>query len=106
VSSVSIPSSWSSPPSLQGQSCVYVLQLTDPLRYYVGETDNLRQRLEQHRSKGGCWSSSVAIAVSVSGGKTEARSIESRTIQELAHAGFLLHSISDGRSIRAGRLTP
>jgi hypothetical protein len=102
VSAISIPSSWMSPPSLQGQSCVYILQLKDPLRYYVGETDNLRKRLEQHRAKGGCWSTSVAIAVSVSGGKTEARAIESRTIQELARAGFLLHSISDGRSIRAG----
>jgi hypothetical protein len=102
VAAVSIPSSWSSPPSLQGQSCVYILELKDPVRYYIGETDNLRKRLEQHRAKGGCWSRSVAIAVSVSGGKTEARSIESRMIQKLAQAGFLLQSISDGRSIRAG----
>jgi DNA mismatch repair ATPase MutS len=103
-SAVFIPSKWQSPPALEGQSCVYVLQLKDPPCYYVGETDNLRQRLSQHRAKGERWLQSDAIAVAIKGGKSEARSVESRTIQSLAQAGFDLQSTSDGRSIRPSTL--
>lgn len=105
-SAVSIPSTWSTPPALEGQSCVYVVQLKDPLCYYVGETDKLRQRLAQHRAKGERWSRCDAIAVAITGGKSEARSVESRIIQSLAQAGFDLQSTSDGRSIRPSTLSP
>lgn len=105
-SAVSIPSTWSTPPALEGQSCVYVLQLKDPLCYYVGETDTLRHRLSQHRAKGERWSRCDAIAVAITGGKSEARSVESRAIQSLAQAGFDLQSTSDGRSIRPSTFSP
>jgi MutS domain V len=105
-SAVLIPSTWSAPPALEGRSCVYVLQLKDPLCYYVGETDKLRQRLSQHRAKGERWSQCDAIAVAIAGGKSEARSVESRTIQSLAQAGFDLQSTSDGRAIRPSTLFP
>lgn len=36
------------PPSLEGQACVYVLILPSQT-LYVGETESIRQRLEQHR---------------------------------------------------------
>ena len=102
-SSVAIPPLWSAPPSLEGESCVYILQLKEPIRYYVGETDNLRQRLEQHRAKGGSWASLEAVAVPVDGGKSEARAFESLMIRQLSQAGFPLESTADGRSIRSSR---
>jgi hypothetical protein len=96
-----IPPEWSPPPALEGASCVYILELNeDPPRYYVGETDSIQRRLNQHRAKGGPWSSLTAVAFPVSGGKTQARSMESLVIQRLAKAGFELVSVSDGRTIR------
>jgi len=52
--SYSIPPRFLPPASLDGKSSVYVLKLDmEPPLYYVGETDNFRNRIEQHRSKGG-----------------------------------------------------
>ena len=104
----SVPAGWNPPASLEGQSCVYVLQLhsENGLRYYyVGETDSFQQRLKQHRSKGGFWPSADAIVVPIADGRTEARAMESKLIQKMAQAGFLLQSIHDGRSTRASRRT-
>lgn len=96
-----IPPSWHAPPSLEGRSCVYILELEEsPPRYYVGETESIQRRLSQHRAKGGAWSSLAAVAIPVTGGKTHARNMESLVIQKLAKAGFQLESTSDGRSIR------
>lgn len=97
---VAIPSRWSVPASHEGQTCVYVLQFDNPRGFYVGETDNIRKRLDQHRSKGGNWSTVDAYVVNVPEGKSEARELESRLIQRLARAGMLLHSTRDGRSLR------
>ncbi|KAL7524116.1 hypothetical protein ACHAXR_003200 [Thalassiosira sp. AJA248-18] len=101
-----IPPLYMSPPSLEGNSCLYVLQIGDEenkknLRYYVGETDSLSQRLSQHRSKGKDWSSLSAIAISVEGGKSYARNLESLVIQRMAKSGFNLVSITDGMTIRS-----
>jgi hypothetical protein len=106
-SAIRIPPQWSAPPVLEGRSCVYILELSyaNELRYYVGETDSLHRRLGQHRSKGGAWAQLTAAALPVSGGKTQARNVESLIIRKLAKAGFLLESVSDGRSVRPnGRL--
>ena len=100
-SSVQIPPSYMSPPSLEGTSCVYILQIGDEeneMRYYVGETDSLSQRLSQHRSKGKSWSSLSAIAIEIDEGKSYARSIESLVIKRMARSGFELVSIADGKS--------
>ncbi len=96
-----IPAGWSPPPSLEGHSCVYVLEVgfkPDAAQYYVGETDSLSKRISQHRSKGGKWKDLKAIAVPV-GNKSIARNIESRTILSLAQQGFDLISTHDGRSV-------
>ncbi|KAL9181559.1 hypothetical protein ACHAXT_010364 [Thalassiosira profunda] len=101
-SSVHIPEGYMSPPSLEGSSCVYVLQIGDEkskTRYYVGETDSLSQRLAQHRSKGKDWSSLSTVAIQVES-KTSARTVESLVIQRLAQSGFDLVSVADGTSLR------
>jgi len=99
--STRIPPSYITPPSYEGISCVYVLQVgDDEKRYYVGETDSLSQRLSQHRSKGKDWSSLSAIAVKVKEGKSTARNVESLVIQQMAKDGFNLVSITDGTSIK------
>ncbi|GKY93031.1 hypothetical protein MPSEU_000271400 [Mayamaea pseudoterrestris] len=99
-----IPSSWVPPASLEGTSCVYIMSLcetgSEARKYYVGETDSLRQRIEQHRAKGDSWSNAETIAIPVSEGKTEARALESLLIRTLAKAGVDLVSIADGRSAR------
>lgn len=102
---LSVPPTWSPPASLEGQSCVYVLQLEGDgqAHYYVGETDSFQQRLHQHRAKGGSWSEADSIVFPVSGGKSEARSIESILIQKMAKAGFTLRSAHDGRRLRSSR---
>lgn len=96
-----IPPSWTAPPSLEDHSCVYVLQFDSPRSFYVGETDNIRKRLDQHRSKGGRWSAVEAMVIPVPGGKSDARAIESRLIRTLARVGAPLESFSDGRTIRS-----
>jgi DNA mismatch repair ATPase MutS len=108
VTSSRIPPCWSPPAALcAGSSCIYVLEVPHDnkrnTRYYVGETDSLQQRLQQHRQRGGAWATSQAVAL-VASSKTEARLFESILIQKMAKAGIPLESIQDGRSIRpAGR---
>ena len=49
---VQIPPRWMPPPSLEGSSCLYVLEIgTNPPSLYVGETDALANRMAQHRKK-------------------------------------------------------
>ncbi len=95
---VIIPPRWSSPPSFEGSSVLYVLKVGQS--FYVGETDSLSQRIRQHRSKGGLWSQSSTIAVKVRGGKSNARNLESRIIQKIAQNGFSVLSTTDGRKIK------
>jgi hypothetical protein len=96
-SAILIPPRWTCPPSLEGHSCVYVLKLPNN-RFYVGETDSFRQRLYQHRKK---YKTCTAAAISISGGKSQARLVESLLIRKLAKAGFLLESTFDGRVVRS-----
>ncbi|KAL7551663.1 hypothetical protein ACHAWF_014847 [Thalassiosira exigua] len=106
-SSIQIPQGYMSPPSLEGVSCVYLLQIgneEDKMRYYVGETDSLAQRLLQHRSKGEDWSYFSAVAIKMDD-KSAARNVESLVIQRMARSGFNLVSVADGMSIRRPRRT-
>lgn len=98
---VYIPPFWSSPPSLEGHSCVYILSVGS--QKYVGETDSLSKRLRQHRSKGKKWASLQCYAVQVKAGKSEARNIESRLIRRLVKEGYDMISVSDGVKIRRNR---
>ncbi len=100
---IQIPPSYMSPPSFEGNSCVYILQIGDDerkMRYYVGETDSLARRLSEHRSKGKDWSTLIAIAIKIEEGKSLARSIERLVIQRMAKSGFDMVSVADGTSIR------
>lgn len=106
--SIQIPPHYMPPPSLEGSSCVYILQVgngkgkSSGIKYYVGETDSLSQRLSQHRSrKGEGWSSLSAIAIRIDGGKSLARNVESLVIQRMARMGFDLVSVADGFNIRS-----
>lgn len=96
---VMIPPKWNPPPSLEGSSCLYVLELQgeDSKCFYVGETDSLSQRLAQHRAKGGAWSNASIAAFRVKEGKSQARHFECLAIRELAARGFNMVSIVDGR---------
>ena len=93
---IHIPPLFMPPPSFEGTSCVYILQIGDE-RYYVGETDSLSRRLSQHRSKGNQeWRQLNAIAIKIDAGKSIARNIENRVIKQMAKSGFNLISIADG----------
>lgn len=97
---VAIPPNFLPPPYLCNKSCLYVLQLTkEPPSYYVGETDDLPQRLKQHRKKGGAWKNCHAAAFPLHD-KTKARFWESSLIRELVQSGYRLESTTDGRSAR------
>lgn len=98
---IPIPPMYMPPPSFEGSSCVYVLQIGDDesrMKYYVGETDSLSRRLSQHRSKGSQWRQLHAIAIKITEGKSLARNIENRVIKQMAKSGFNLISITDGTS--------
>jgi len=113
---VHIPPMWTSPPSLEGHTCVYILEIDCSVlnsiandnsnsiscstRYYVGETDSLSRRLKQHRAKGDDWAQLTAVAIDIKGGKSEARYIESLLIRKMSIMGFNMVSVNDGRSIQ------
>ena len=110
---VRIPPQWMSPSSLEGRTCVYILEIknqsshscesddSSSTRYYVGETDSLSRRLKQHRAKGDNWALLTAAAIPVLGGKSEARNVESLLIRKMVKSGFDMISVTDGRSIRS-----
>jgi len=122
---VRIPPRWMPPASMEGCSCVYVIEVGDNIvrskeetsgdhakssssfrrhrrRYYVGETDSLSKRLKQHRAKGSNWADATAVVVRISrGGKSGARSVESLVIQTMAQMGFDMVSVADGRTLRS-----
>ena len=113
---VQIPPTWLPPSSLEGRSCVYVLEIKiqkqkididdhnfqSSSQFYVGETDLLSQRLKQHRAKGKNWASLSAIVIPVKGGKSEARQLETLLIRKMAQEGFHMVSVADGRSMPTG----
>lgn len=99
---VEIPPKYLPPPSFEGSSCVYILQLGDAsiARYYVGETDSLTRRLSEHRSRGGEWAAASTIAIQVKEGKSFARKLENIIIRKLAKGGCHVVSIADGTAVR------
>jgi hypothetical protein len=98
---VQIPPRWMPPPSLEGSSCLYVLEIgTNPPSLYVGETDALANRMAQHRKKGVDWAMMRAVAFKIEGGKSDSRHFESLLIRKLAKEGFDMVSIADGRLVR------
>lgn len=93
---------WNAPAFCDGKTTLYVLELTTkPKRYYVGETDDIRKRLKQHRAKGEWWAKASALLAVKEEGKSVARSLESSLIRQLASQGVPMQSVFDGRTTRA-----
>ncbi|KAF4672958.1 hypothetical protein FOL46_008107 [Perkinsus olseni] len=89
------------PPVYQASSVVYILALStcddEAVReYYVGETENLSQRLEQHRRRFEGSHVISAIDCILARGKGEAQSIEAALIRHLQSSGARLVSTHDG----------
>lgn len=106
---VIVPANMRPPPSLEGQSCVYLLEIPSEeeggrSRFYVGETDSFSRRIKAHRSKkeGGMKWKDLGAAVSPlnSGGKSHARMIETSLIKKLSKGGFELISKGDEKNSR------
>jgi len=73
------------PPSTVGHSCVYVLRRVDG-RFYCGQTDELRGRLDKHRKtlpvKGGSKLEAAYLVLPFgSQGQSTARAVEAQVIQ-------------------------
>ncbi len=93
-----IPRQYLPPAQLASSPCVYVLQLEDgdSFRYYVGQTADLSNRINQHRKKGKKWKASDAVAIPIEKGTDDARIIETLAIREISRLGFKLVSWADG----------
>jgi hypothetical protein len=132
-----VPPGWSVPPALSsGVSCVYVIEAPaaggsgrgngngngngNGAYYYVGETDAMAQRLEQHRRKkqqptaaaaaandhangvngingsgGGANWAEASVVIVPAGNKSRARALEAALIRTLAAAGLPMLSTND-----------
>lgn len=82
------------PPVTIGSSSVYVMLRPDK-KLYVGETDNLEDRVRAHRSKEGMQNASFLYFLVP--GKSLACQIETLLINQLPNRGFLLSNIADGK---------
>ena len=70
---------------------------------YVGETESIRQRLQQHRAhyKAQGYSFNAAVAA-VAGGKSAARRAETTLISALKSKGFDIENDSDSKHVLFG----
>lgn len=87
-----VPTGYRPPPRLQGKSCVYVLQLccssqvtAHRRELYVGESDAIGRRLQEHRKKFGAGLVNCVFVEVAS--KSEALLIESLAIERLKQLG-------------------
>ncbi|QCE05782.1 DNA mismatch repair protein MutS [Vigna unguiculata] len=82
------------PPSVVGSSSVYVILRPDK-KLYVGETDDLENRVRRHRLKEGMQDASFLYFLVP--GKSLACQFESLLINQLSSQGFQLSNMSDGK---------
>ena len=95
VRAISVGTNETLPVSSAGQTCVYVLRRGDGW-CYCGESDHLPTRLTSHRQSTVRLIELVYVAVpKEAGGKSAARSLESRVIQALNLARVPLWSDQD-----------
>ena len=96
-----IEPSESPPASLEGSSCVYIIQALGVAlngkgdMLYVGETNSIRQRLAEHRTST-FRGMAVRAAVARQPNKSAARRAEAATIAALKSRGVELANASDG----------
>lgn len=82
------------PPSTVGCSCVYIVRRGDG-RFYCGQTDELKGRLNRHRKTGkvrggGRLEAAYLVVPSVAQGQSTARAVEAQVIQ-VSHVPLILH---------------
>ncbi|GAU39649.1 hypothetical protein TSUD_18300 [Trifolium subterraneum] len=82
------------PPMTIGSSTVYVMLRPDR-KLYVGQTDNLEDRVRAHRSKDGM--QDAPFLYFLVPGKSLACQIETLLINQLPNRGFVLSNIADGK---------
>ncbi|XP_045807854.1 DNA mismatch repair protein MSH1, mitochondrial [Trifolium pratense] len=82
------------PPMTIGSSTVYVMLRPDR-KLYVGQTDNLEDRIRAHRSKDGM--QDAPFLYFLVPGKSLACQIETLLINQLPNQGFVLSNIADGK---------
>lgn len=94
------------PEDAAGATAVYIFQTAGGY-FYVGETDSLRQRIEQHRrgAAGGAAAFAYVIVEITSGGKSVSRAIESALQRRLARTGYPLLSLHDAANRGFGGAT-
>jgi DNA mismatch repair ATPase MutS/predicted GIY-YIG superfamily endonuclease len=95
---IRIPSGYDPPPQLEGQSLLYILHNGGAM--YVGETDGIRRRLEQHRASRQGRIDAVALQVA---NKSKARALETEIINTMQEQGFLLWASGDGGRPKTAR---
>ena len=81
-------------PLVYGVSTVYIMRDISGV-FYCGESDDLARRISAHRSRSSDQKKAEFVYVPVRGGKSLARAIEMRTIQELLRANFPMRSARD-----------
>lgn len=94
------------PPRVSKMSCVYVLRWPDGV-FYVGESDNLVDRIAYHRSKGRREMRRGLEAIYVpipkeEGSKSMARRIEASVIEDFNRNNYKLLSDGDARNVNFG----
>jgi len=83
----------SAPPYLQARSVVYILKLSNG-SFYIGETDNLSQRLAAHQRRFGKKVEEIQIIQQPD--KTQARALETALIRSFMNQSIPVVSIQDG----------
>ena len=109
-SALHVPAGHAPPPALAARSCVYVLQVSRdgapplpvasavsaadadaatslPPALYVGETDSISRRLDEHRRRHGAGAAVECVLVEA-GSKTDALSLETRALRRLRQLGL------------------
>ena len=88
------------PPRLgAGVACLYLLEIHEGSfsgmpSFYIGETENLADRLKAHRQRFGAEGVRMVVFPLSRGGRSEARNCEARGIVELQRSGFSLHNVA------------
>ena len=109
-SALHVPAGHAPPPALAARSCVYVLQVSRdgapplpvasavsaadadaatslPPALYVGETDSISRRLDEHRRRHGAGAAVECVLVET-GSKTDALRLETRALRRLRQLGL------------------
>ena len=91
------------PPLTARHACLYIYRRSSG-HYYVGETDNLKQRLQSHRRKkiapemGKSFETWYVMVAKQHGAKSMSRALEQELTEAMVREGFLMESDHDARN--------